>query len=793
MTSTESAVVARVAAEYQIDEAIAGRALALMADGVPIPYLARYRRESVGGLDEGTLRRMRSDAAHIREMEHRREFILHALKERGNVPEKVRRRIERCRDRQEMEYLYEPYRPARKTPASIARERGLEPLADALLREGAGVPAETAAPFVAPDKDVADAEDALKGAREILAERFAIDPEVRLSMLHAIEKEGVLKAVPVPGRGGGLKEFEERLTRIPSHRYLAVRRAEKEGLATLHVEFPEARVVDTIAQRHFPKECSEEAKAFLGVAAAEAIRVLRRAVVEDVHRGCKDRADSQAIEVFCNNLRDLMLSPPGGPKRTMGVDPAPRGTIPVACVDERGNHLDNARIRPFDKDEAKVAEARATVGRLIQQHRIEVIAIGNGQGRHECEQFLSSITETMGQAAPVIAVVNEVGVGTYSGGEDARRELPSLPVPVRAAVSIARRFIDPMAELAKVEPRQIGVGQYQNDVEPARLSQALDEVVEHCVNSVGVDVNRAPWQLLRHVCGLTSQMAKQIASHAPYAARTAIASIPGVSAQAYEYAAGFLRIRGGGSPLDATSVHPHDEAVVHRIAAGLGKTAAELIGNADLLGDVVAEKFADEAHPPAAVEGILSELLDGGRDPRPPLEILRRPEGVHSVDDLRPGMVLSGRVTNVTNFGAFIDIGLKQDGLVHVSELADRFVKDPTTVVRVGQVVQVRVLGVDPDSGRISLSMKSGRPVEKPGERRRDRGGDRGPRGPRRGREGGRRREEAEEEVVERVSRPEPEPAAAASPESAPDPVPGGMTPEEFMRRKLEELKRRFG
>lgn len=804
--SLEAIVAARAAEELRLDPALAERALALLAEGNPIPYLARYRREAVGGLDEGTLRDLRACAERILEMEQRREFILRALAERGNVPEKTRRRIERCRDRTELEYLYEPFRPPRKTRASLAREKGLEPLADAMLAEAAPAPAEAAAPYVDPAKGVATAEEALSGAREILAERFSVDPEVRLTALRVVEKEGTLHATPVPGRPSTLKEFEERLARIPSHRFLALRRAEKEGAATVRVEFPDEKAIAAIQHRHFPKECSAEAKAYLDAAAHEAIRMLRHAVVDDALRAAKDRADSEAIAVFSNNLRDLLLAPPAGPRRVLGVDPAPRGAIAVACVDERGNHLESARMKPFDKDEARRAEALQTVARLCATHRVEMIALGNGAGRHEVEEFLHDALQPLGAAAPPVAVVNEVGAGTYAGGPVGRSELPALPVPARAAVSLARRLIDPISELVKVEPRQIGVGQYQNDVEPTRLSRALDDVVEHCVNLVGVDVNRAPVQLLANVCGLTGSGARAIVEHrekaGAYRTRAAIAELPAISATAFERAAGFLRVRGGDSAIDATGVHPHDAPVVTRIAEKLGTAPGALVGNADLLGNVVTEEFADERHSAVAVAGVLSELLEGGRDPRPPLEIVARPSGVRTAEDLKPGMTLPGRVTNVTNFGAFVDIGLRQDGLVHVSELADRFVRDPTAVVHVGQMVHVRVLGVDGDTGRISLSMKSGRAPDREGARPRrgdrdrgpGRGGDRRPRGPRRdGRDRPRpgETEEAEELAVptsaESRAAPAPEPEAARE-----EPAPGSETEAEFMKRKLEEIRRRF-
>jgi len=793
--SLESAVASQVAEYRKLDAGIVARVLELMNEGRRAPYLARYRREDVGGLDEYTLRDIFAEARYVREMEQRREFILRAVAERGDVPPKVRRRIERCRHRAELEYLYEPFRPPRKTPGSLAREQGLQPLADAYLANEEVDPAT----FVDPDRGLATPEEALRGAREILAERFAVDPDIRRTLLRAVEKEGEISAAPAPGkteipdRMGHLRKYEERLARIPSHRFLSLRRAEKEGAISIRLTFNDEKVLAMTARRFYPKEPSEAVKAFLDHASADAVRIMRPAVLQDALNAAKIRADDEAIAVFRRNLGDLLLYPPAGPHRVMGVDPALRGAIPVACVDERGVHLEHCKLRIFDRDEAKVAAAGERVLHLVRTHGIELIAIGNGPGRRECEAFFVACLEELGEDAPIAVIVTEVGVGSYASGPVGRAELPALAVPIRSAVSLARRLMDPLPELVKVDPKQIGVGQYQNDVDATRLGRALDEVVEECVNLVAADVNRAPVQQLSHICGFTTSTARALVrsreQQGPLRSLAALAELPFITPQTFEQAAGFLRIQDGDNPLDATGVHPRHGVLVDKIASKLGVQPADLVGGStDLLANLEVEELADEDHTPATVAAVLSELLRGGEDERPTLELVRRAAEVRSTSELRPGMGLSGRVTNVTNFGAFIDVGVQQDGLVHVSELADYFVKDPTTVVRVGEVVSVKVLGVDADSGRISLTMKSGRerPRREKGARRprRDRGRTRSDKP--------RRDDEREAADAGYVTATAAEPAKPAEPAPPEDVVPADMSEEEFMKRKLEELRKRF-
>ncbi len=847
--SLDQIVAARVADRHGLEPQLVEQALGELARGLPVPYLARYRRERVGGLDAALLRALRADADEVREFERRREFLLRALAERDDVPEKARKRLQKARHRLELEYLYEPYRPARKTPGTLARERGLEPLAAAFLKnEEPSVDA-----YVSAEKGVASAEDAMQGVRQILSERFAVDPEVRSSMLRVIEKQGVVSVAPghgkkqIPGRFQRLASFEEKLGRIPPHRFLALRRAEKESAISVRVEFPDDKVLDSIQKRFFPEGVSDPVKEVLDGAAQAALRLLRPAIFEDAFRSAQSKAERAAIDAFSNSLRDLLLYPPAGAQRVMGIDPATRGAIPVACVDERGQHVESARLKFFSKDEATLKASQESVARMLQTHQVQLIALGNGPGRQECSEFLAPILVAMGENAPIVVQVSEAGVGSYASGPVGRAELPALPVPVRGAVSIARRLIDPLPELVKVDPKQIGVGQYQSDIDPALLGRALSGVIEDCVSYVGVDPNRASVQELACVCGLTTSASRALVEHRErsgrFQSRAQIAALPFITPEAFEQAAGFVRIREGENPIDQTGVHPTHQAIVERLARAVELEPAALIGNSDALSKIDVDDIADDAATPAAIASVIAELLEAGGDPRPRLQLVRFEPSVNKPSDLSPGMRMQGRVTNVTSFGAFVDIGVRQDGLVHVSELSDRFVKDPTLVARVGDVVSVRVLGVDSETNRISLSMKSRQAAR---EGRGGRGGDRasgegggggrsgggrseggrsasggggGGGGARRGggagggggrggggggrggggggRGGGRggRRPRREDERFDvkgsgyETASNEPQKMIPDTPEN---PVPDNETEAEFMKRKMEELRKRF-
>ncbi|MHC4953154.1 MAG: S1 RNA-binding domain-containing protein [Planctomycetota bacterium] len=797
-----------------IDERIVAAAVPLLDRGVPIPYLARYRRVEVGGLDERSLRDVRHETQRQRELEQRREFIERALGEREDVPGKALKRIRQARTSPELEYLYEPYRPHGRTSASLAREKGYGPVAEAISK------GEVPGPEMGAD------EDAISGVVDILAHTYATDSDARMTMLRAMEKEGVLHVSPgagrtdFPPRYAPLKDAGGKLNRIPPNKLLALLRGEGEAAVHITLEFPDAKVRHVLTQHYIPNDPPEVLAPIYERALALAIRLMRTAVSRDALAAAKTHAEESVVRSMRIALHDQLLFPPAGARRVLGVDPAPRGSVPVACVGLRGEPLAHDRPRFFGKDEQKIEAARESIRSLVDTHGIELIAIGNGRGRHECEAFLRDCLADREDGAPPAVVVSEAGLGSYASSPAARRDLPSRPVPIISAISLARRLQDPLVEFCRLDPKQIVSGPGMEDVEPRVLTRELHGVVEHCVNHVGVDLNRAPADQLAYVCGLDRSRARELVSHreknGPFLTVASLAALSFMGELAFEQSAGFLRIHGGQEPLDATSVHPATYTLAARIAEKKGVPVAELIGNADLLVDLDAAEFADEKFPEPVVDSVVGALLEAGRDPRPPLEVVAPPAGVRTSADLRSGMRLAGRVTNVTTFGAFVDLGVQQDGLVHVSEIADRFVKDPSTVVHVGQLVNVRVLGVDDDTGRISLSMRSSSSGEGRGDRGRGgdkrrgdgargdgrrggAGGGRGggdrkpsrPRGDRRGPPRKRRDDESVSDPAMTAGPPAPPPPTMAVPTE--DPVPADMSEEEFMRRKMEELKKRFG
>jgi len=826
--SLESVVIKCVAERLGIDEPIVAAALPLLERGVPVPYLARYCRVEVGGLDERSLRDVLDEALVAREFEKRREFIQRALADREDIPGKARKRIANAKSPTELEYMYEPYRQHGRTSASLAREKGHGPLADAMLRG-----------------ELPEAEEqALAGAVDILAHTFATDSDARMTMLRVMEKEGEVRVTPGPGRSefppryASLRNAGGKLGRLAPPKLLALLRGEADGALHLALDFPDEKIRHVLQQRFAMTGAPEALHAIHERAMSLAMRLMRTAVTRDALQSAKGKAQATIVRGLRIALHDQLLFPPVGPRRIMGVDPAPRGSIPVACVGTRGEPLDHARPRFFGKDEGKIAAGREAIRQLVTTHEIDLIAIGNGRGRHECEAFLRDSLAECEQGAPPAVVVSEAGLGSYASSPLARRELPSRPVPIVSAISLARRLQDPLAEFCKIDPRQAVSAPGMDDVEPRLLNRELASVVEHCVNYVAVDVNRASAEQLGYVCGLDRSRARELVAHreknGPFLTIESLAALPFMGEIAYEQAAGFLRIHGGENALDSTSVHPKRYQLVARIAESKAVTVPELIGSADLLVDLDAKAFADDQYPEPVVDGVVGALLEGTRDPRPVLEVATPPPGVRSAADLRPGMRLSGRVTNLTTFGAFVDLGVQQDGLVHVSEIADRFVKDPALVVHVGQLVDVRVLGVDGETGKISLSMRSspregrggnrgggdrgGKPDDrsgKPGgagrggDKSRGRGGPGGGRpgggGPGGGGRDGARKPRSDRKGGPRPSRRDGVPSDSgmeivkydAAPPPAmtvptEDPVPADMTEEEFMRRKMEELKKRF-
>jgi len=727
-------------------------AIALLDDGATVPFIARYRKEVTGGLDDGQLRTLETRLTYLRELEDRRKTILASIEEQGKLTDELRASIEAADSKSRLEDLYLPYRPKRRTRAQIAREAGLEPLADALLQNPRVAPEEAAAAFVDEKKGVADAKAALEGARAILIERWGEDAELLGRLREWLWERGVIRAKVVEGKeteGAKYADYfdhAEPIAKIPSHRLLALLRARREKILELELEpGPDADKGHAHAEAVIAKHAGLE---FRGGAAdawlAQACRLAWRAKIHvhltvDLMNRAREAAEEQAIAVFGENLKDLLLAAPAGPRTVMGLDPGLRTGVKVAVVDPTGKLVAAGTIYPHEP-KRQWEESLATLAKLCDAHGVELIAIGNGTGSRETDRLVGDLIARLPQRKLAKLVVNEAGASVYSASELAAREFPELDVSLRGAVSIARRLQDPLAELVKIEPKSIGVGQYQHDVDQNRLARALDARVEDCVNAVGVHVNTASAPLLARVAGLSGTVAENIVQfrneNGPFKRRTDLLKVPRLGQKAFEQCAGFLRIANGDEPLDASAVHPEAYPVVERIARHAGKSVKALIGDSAFLRTLKPEAFTDEKFGVPTVRDILKELEKPGRDPRPEFRTARFAEGVEKLEDLKPGMVLEGVVTNVAAFGAFVDIGVHQDGLVHISALSNKFVKDPREVVKAGDIVKVKVLDVDVARRRISLTLRlddvPGAERER-GDRRRDanarderRGGGRG-------------------------------------------------------------------
>ncbi|WP_461395167.1 Tex family protein, partial [Deferrisoma sp.] len=703
----------------------------LLAGGATIPFVARYRKEMTGSLDEVAIAAVWDRYAYLTELEARKATVLETIEGQGKLTDELRERIRAASTKQELEDLYLPYKPRRRTKADQARERGLEPLAlRALAQEdAAGDPLGIASAFVDPGREVPTAEEALAQAGYIVAETVAHDPEARAEVRRLTWEKGVLRAEALPEKRGERTKFEtyydfaEPVTRVPSHRVLAVRRGEEEGVLRVWVEAPEAEILAALERRFLKPEPSVW-REFVRQAIADAYRrMLAPSIEVDVRVELKTRADEAAIAVFSENLRHLLLESPAGRRRVVAIDPGFRTGCKAVALDEQGDLLEWKAIFPHPPQE-RVEEAREVLGGLIARHRPEFVVVGNGTAGRETEAFVRALLRDHPEWGCRVLMVSEAGASVYSASAVAREEFPDLDVSVRGAVSIGRRFQDPLAELVKIDPKSIGVGQYQHDVNQTRLKKALDRVVEWCVNRVGVDVNTASPSLLRYVAGVGEALARNIVAHrrekGPFRRREDLLEVPRLGPKAFEQAAGFLRITGGENPLDASAVHPERYGLVERMAADLGVPVDDLIGNDRLVDRIRPEAYVAGDVGLPTVRDILDELRKPGRDPREAFDPVRFDERVQTLDDLKEGMELPGVVTNVTRFGAFVDVGVHQDGLVHVSELADRYVEDPAQVVRVGQKVRVRVLGVDRDRGRISLSMRSDPGAARPKGKRRE-------------------------------------------------------------------------
>jgi protein Tex len=709
-----------IAGELKLPLASVARAVALLTEGATVPFVARYRKEVTGGMDEVQLQTTKERASELTELADRRKTVIESIASQGKLTDELFRRLVGTLSRTELEDLYLPFRPKRRTRAMIARERGLEPLADLLWTAEGKLPAardKVAEAFVSADKGVPDVEAAWAGARDIVAERISDDADARAALRTLTAGEGVLRSQP-SGEGNEperLKfkdyfEFAEPVAKLPSHRILALRRGESEGFLRLGLEVDREGCLGRLRGQLRRPPGHPLARDF-DLALCDAYdRLLAPSIELDVRLQLKERADAEAIRVFAENLRHLLLAAPLGGHRVLALDPGFRTGCKTVALDETGKLLENGVIYPHEP-QRQVEGARKEVARLVAKHQLTAVAIGNGTAGRETETFVRTMKKDgLLPEACLVVSVNESGASVYSASEIAREELPDHDVTVRGAVSIGRRLQDPLAELVKIDPKSIGVGQYQHDVNQSQLGRALDGVVESCVNAVGVELNTASAKLLSYVSGVGPTLAKNIVehrtTHGPFRSRRDLRKVARLGPKAFEQAAGFLRVRGGEEPLDGSAVHPESYDVVERMAKDLGVKVAALVGNSELVRRLDISKYVDERRGEPTLRDIVAELEKPGRDPRQSFEELRFREDVTEIAHLQEGMVLEGAVTNVTAFGAFVDVGVHQDGLVHVSELAHKFVKDPAEVVKVGDRVKVRVLKVEKDRKRIALSIK---------------------------------------------------------------------------------------
>lgn len=760
--SVVKSVNARLAEELAVAEGQVDAAVRLLDEGATVPFIARYRKEVTGSLDDGQLRTLEERLRYLRELDQRRDAVLASIEEQGKLTDDLKAALLAAETKSRVEDIYLPYKPKRRTKAQIAREAGLEPLADRLLADPTLNPDDVAAEFLG--EEVADVAAALDGARHILVERVSEDAELVGAVREKFWSDGTLTTKPWSEEAAKSPaaqkfrdyfEYSEPLEDMPSHRVLAVLRGEKEEALSLNFDGGDETLYQAMIAQSLGVDMSAGGAAtpWLTATVGWAWRTkLMFSAAVDARIRLRQRAEEDAVAVFAKNLKDLLLAAPAGTRATLGLDPGFRTGVKVAVVDGTGKVVDTCAIYPH-QPQNKWNDAKATLAALVARHNVELIAIGNGTASRETDALATELIADLEAAGasgpkrlPTKAMVSEAGASVYSASAYAAHELPELDVTLRGAVSIARRLQDPLAELVKIEPKSIGVGQYQHDVTPGTLARSLDAVVEDAVNAVGVDLNTASVPLLAKVSGVTESLAESIVSHrdktGPFRSRAGLLDVPRLGPKAFEQCAGFLRIREGDDPLDASGVHPEAYPVVRRILDRAGVTLAELIGDERKLRALKPGDFADERFGIPTVTDILGELEKPGRDPRPAFSTATFAAGVEKVSDLKVGMVLEGVVTNVAAFGAFVDVGVHQDGLVHVSAMADRFVSDPHEVVKSGQVVKVKVLEVDVERQRIGLSLRlnddpqrarDGKRPEQGGGARRDGGGQP------RGRDGGNR------------------------------------------------------
>lgn len=720
-------IISLLANELGVRAAQVAAAVDLLDGGATVPFIARYRKEATGGLDDTVLRQLEVRLIYVRELEERRAAVLDSIEQQGKLTAELQAEIVKADTKQRLEDLYAPYKPKRRTRAQIAREAGLEPLADAILERTDADPAELASNYLNTEAGINDTKTALDGARDILAERFAENADLLALLRDQVWNTGLLYAKVIEGKedeGNNFRDwfdFSETLRTLPSHRILALLRGRQQGVLDLRIG------LDPELEAQVPHPCVARIASFLRLDAsfdpqADARRrwigdacrwtwrvKLLTAFETEMISKLRETAEQEAIRVFAANLKDLLLAAPAGPKAVLGLDPGIRTGVKVAAIDTTGKVVDTATIYPFEPRRDREGSLH-TLASLITRHGLELVAIGNGTASRETEKLVIDLQEKFPAMTLTRVIVSEAGASVYSASELAAHEFPDLDVSLRGAVSIARRLQDPLAELVKIEPKAIGVGQYQHDVNQRELARSLDAVVEDCVNAVGVDLNTASAPLLARVSGLNASLARNIVEwrnqNGAFSSRKALLKVPRFGEKAFEQAAGFLRIPNGENPLDASSVHPEAYPVVERILQKIQADVRQIMGRTGALKGLSPSEFTDDRFGIPTVKDIFQELEKPGRDPRPEFKTATFMEGVNTINDLYPGMILEGVVTNVANFGAFIDIGVHQDGLVHISALSTTFVKDPRDVVRVGQTVKVKVQEVDPARKRIGLTMR---------------------------------------------------------------------------------------
>ncbi|MGA1874961.1 MAG: Tex family protein [bacterium] len=702
--------IVQTAGEQKLKESQVQAVASLLGGGATIPFIARYRKEATGSLDEVAVARIRDRLAQLSELDDRRESILKSLEQHGHLTDDLKKKILAAGTLSVLEDIYLPYKPKRRTRATMAREKGLEPLALLIMEQRGINPFREAEGFLDKEKGVHSIDEALAGARDIIAEMVNEDSKGRAHVRQLFLEKGICTSSVVRGKeseGAKYRDYfhwEEPAAGIPSHRILAMQRGEREGILNLSILPPEEDAL-RILQGLFVKGKQEDSNQVRMAIHDCYQRLLSRSMENERRASIKKKADAEAIKVFAANLHQLLLAPPLGSKRVMGIDPGYKTGCKVACLDRQGNLLHHDTIYPHSTEGA--SGARAKVEHMCQQFQVEAIAIGNGTAGRQTEAFIRGISLPK---KPRVFMVDESGASIYSASEAAREEFPEYDLTVRGAISIGRRLMDPLSELVKIDPKSIGVGQYQHDVNQAALKQSLDDVVISCVNSVGVDINRASVQILSYVSGLGPRIARSMVAyrseHGPFHNRNELKKVPYVGPKAFEQSAGFLRIKDGENPLDASAVHPESYHLVEAMAHDLGCRVSDLMKNPDMRDRIDISKYVTGNIGLPTLRDILAELARPGLDPREDLQEFAFAEGIENIKDVREGMKLPGIVTNITAFGAFVDIGVHQDGLVHISELADHFVKDPSTVVRLHQKVTVTVKGVDIERNRISLSMK---------------------------------------------------------------------------------------